>query len=177
MSAILNFGQEDTTFVTVHDLKHMLISHFRGITRYIKFVYFSETHPQNHTIRYDPNDSKHLEIHEDGMFRHVPNEYILDTIIMDAWQKLVGCYNHIEACGKIEAFKNSLISSETFERIEDFVSEYYKLCHGIAPSSLKDIRQDILDMIKIQSIELAKKTEKKKERRRSQKTHNTLINT
>jgi hypothetical protein len=169
MSTVLNFGQEDTTFVTIHDMKHMLLSHFRGITRYIKFVYFSDTHPQNQTIRYDPNDTKHLEIHEDGVFRHVPNEYILDTIIMDAWHKLVGCYNHIEVCGKLETFKNSLVSPETFERIEDFVSEYHKLCHGIAPSSLQDIRQDVLEMIRLHSIELAKKAEKKKDKKRSTK--------
>jgi hypothetical protein len=166
---VVDFGKEDTTYIGTHELKSMLISHYRGITRFAKSVFFNDEHIDNHTIRYIADDPKHIHIVENNVYRAVPKEYVLDTMIINSWQKLVEFFKKLETEGKIELFKASLVSEETFTRIQDFVADFEKLCQGYTPLMLADIRNDVFDMIKFQTIEQDKKLEKKK--KRSTKQH------
>lgn len=164
MAAVADFGKEDFTFLTKGELKSMLVSHFRGILRLIKTTYFNDLYPQNQTVQFKMEDSEHLWVSEDGTFRPLPTEYVLDTIIISAWERLVNLFYEIDEQGKMELFKKSLLSIETFERIETFVYQYGLLCHGI-PSAINEVKRDALDLIK--NISLEKATEKQKKKKKA----------
>lgn len=166
MSSILDFGKEDKSFVTKHVLQNILISHFRGISRLVRLIYFNELYPMNHNIRYVPSDSDNIEIFENGEFRKVRKEYAIDSVVMDIWYLLVMFFNEMEMSGTITAYKNSLVSKETFERIEAFVDAYEMLCNGeLSAYIFNDIRNEVYDIIKCQAIEKKIKEEKKRKKR------------
>ena len=162
MSILNNFGNEDKSFITNHDYRNIIISHYRGILRLINLIYFNPSYPVNHTLKYDASDQKYLLVHESGSFQPLIKEYVLDTIIIDAWARLVNYFEMIEASGRRVAFKNTLASEETLERIDAFIADYKKLCHGHNPLMLRDIRNDVYELIKFhhQSEKKNKKSKK-----------------
>jgi hypothetical protein len=166
----VEFGKEDTSFVTNEVIRKMIISHYRGIQRLIQFIYFNDDYPNNQTIRYNPKDNHELFIFEDGEFVSASKEYVLDTIIFNAWRKYIDYYESLERAQKVSAFKNSLVCQETFDRINHFVDTYRKICNGDFQPVIKDLRNDVMDMIKANAA-----LQKKKEihASRSKKKKNT----
>lgn len=161
---INNFGEEDKSFITNRDLKKMIISHYRGLQRLIVFIYFNDTYPNNHTIKHNPLHPNMVEVMDNGEFVMYPKEYVLDTIILDTWKIFYDFYEEMEKNNELFIFKNSLVCSETFDRIQNFIDSYRRLCEG-EQSIIKDIREDILNLIKYQykvSNKLNKKKPKKK---------------
>lgn len=172
---VFDFGKEDISFITKHDMRLILVSHFRGIMRYMKLVYFNETHPENQNIMYKPTDQNNLYIIEHGQERAVNNEYILGTLVLDAWKCIAECYFDLEREGKLCEFKSTLVSLETFERIEQFIDAYRQLCNGGTPFLYQDIKQDVYNMIKFLSQELVKKREGVKKKKRNKKTEQPIL--
>ena len=157
MQTLYDFGNEDKSFITNHDLRNILISHYRGVTRLVKYIYFNPIMPKNLTIRYDWTDPKNIQVHDNGAFHPLIKEYVLDSIVVDAWARLVAYYETIVSSGKRSAFKESLASEETLERIEAFVADYKKLCQGNSPFMFTDVRNSVFEMIKFQCTEKKKK--------------------
>lgn len=162
MSLIHNFGNEDKTFLTSYDFRNIIISHYRGITRLINLIYFNPNKPANHTLKYNVTDTKYVLVYESGSYQAIIKEYVLDTIIIDAWALLVNYFNMIEINDKRNAFKNTLASEETLERIDAFIADYKKLCNGYTPAMLHDIRNDVYELIKFHYMETEKKKKKPK---------------
>jgi len=156
---INNFGNEDKSYITSLELKNALKSHFRGISKIFKLIYCNQDFKSNNTIRYIQNDSKNLEIFEDGKFIVMNKEYILDSIILDIWTMLNNYYIKLEDEGKLSNFKDTLICNETWDRIIEFIRDFNKLKNGDS-INIESIRQEILNILKIYP------TEKQKKRRR-----------
>lgn len=151
-----NFGNEDKSYLSEIDLRNFLSTHFRGLQRLIRFYHFNEDHPQNHNIRPSANQS-FIDVITNGEFVPVNKEYVLDTVILDAWKTLVEFYNKLELEGEIDDFRSTLISEETSERIDQFVETYKHVCDGKLESAHKELQNDIYEMIKYQSAQIAKK--------------------
>lgn len=146
---ILDFGNEDKSYISNNDLKKILISHFRGITKLIKYIHFNNNHISNNNIRYFNNN---IEIIENGIFRIMNKEYILETLILESWMVLYNFYENMNT-SQLIIFKDSLISEETFIRIEEFINVYQKICDGEI-IYLEDIKLDIFNMIKYETNKL-----------------------
>ena len=154
---INNFGDEDKSFLTNFDYRNIIISHYRGIVRLVKLIYFNPNLPNNHTLKYDPIDERYLLVYDSGIFQPLIKEYVLDSIIIDAWARLVNYFDMIEATGRRSVFKESLASEETLERIDAFTSDYRRLCQGHAVSMLQDVRNNVYEMIKFHHQVVKKK--------------------
>ena len=153
------------------DYRNIIISHYRGVKRLVKLIYFNSKYPRNHTLRYNPLDQTNLYVYDSGIYQPMIKEYVLDTIIIDAWGQLVSYFEGIEATGKKTAFKNTLASEETLERIDAFVADFRKLCYGDTPPvMLKDIQNDVLETVKTFGLD-TNKTKKKRKSKKNSKAH------
>lgn len=143
------FGKEDRTMVTDDILKNILISHYRGILRLIKYIYFNPNYRKNCTIKFKFSDEHNLYIYEEGMYKPLPKDYILDTIIIDAWKILYNYFEKINRDGTLINFRKSLVCNQTFDRIQDFIISYNNICEGNVDESFTDIKNDIYNFIKV----------------------------
>ena len=142
MTIINDFGKEDKSYISDEDLKNLLSIHFRGIQKLIRMIYFNDDHPENHNIK--PCTNKHmLEVLENGKFVELNKEYVLDTIIVDAWNRIVDYYYKLEEDDELDDFKESLVSKETEERLGQFINMYKKLCDGEPNINCNDIHDDV----------------------------------
>lgn len=160
---IYDFGKEDKSFISSIDLKNTLKCHFRGIPKLVKLIYCNPNIQSNNNIKYIKNNEKELEIMENGVFRNVNKEYVLDSIILDIWTLLYNYYEKIEKEGMLENFKAALVCKETWERITDFINTYNKFQNG-EYVCIDDLRNEVLLVFKLYSIE---KNKKKQSRRKS----------
>jgi hypothetical protein len=158
---VLDFGKEDKSFLTSDDLKGILTCHFRGICKLVKLIYFNDNYQYNNTIRYINNDNKNIEIIENGFFRIINKEYVLDSIILDLWSILYNYYNEMEINSTIQDYKETLVCSVTWDRITEFIKSYHKFLDG-EYNSIEDMRKDIFNIIKLSTIEIDKKKRKNK---------------
>lgn len=159
---IRDFGQEDTSFISKYDMRMILITHFRGIKKLVKLIFFNEDQPQNHNIVYKLTDNENLYVYENGELIAINTEYILDTIVVESWKKIAYYYYELEQEDKLKTLKDSLISEETYERITQFINDYSLLCDGKTPFLYQDIKKDIYDLIKILGVEKPEKIKKKR---------------
>jgi hypothetical protein len=142
----MDFGKENHSHVTSDLMRSFLTSHYRGIVRYIKHVYFNDNVPANRTIQYDPQDLDNLLIIDNGELRRASKHYVLDTIMIDTWKRMVDYFNALDSP---IAFKESLVCEETFYRIESFLETYRDICKGNPSIAYKDVRDDVIKMIKL----------------------------
>lgn len=147
-----NFNHESLDFITQQHYNKILISHYRSFSKLIKLVYFNPEYPQNSTIKYVESDPDHLLTYEHDKFIPLSKEYVIDTIIMKLWSLLYEYYQTLD----LETLKSRLISEETFERIQEFIADYRKLCMGVVPGSIKEIQQLIYETILFYSLEKKK---------------------
>jgi hypothetical protein len=161
---IYDFGKEDKSFVSSIDLKNTLKCHFRGIPKLVKLIYCNPNILSNNNINYIKNNEKELEIMENGVFRIVNKEYVLDSIILDLWTELNNYYEKLEKDGMLENFKTALVCNETWERITDFINTYNKFQNG-EYVCIEDLRNEVLNVFKLYSIEKNKKKNKKSRRK------------
>jgi hypothetical protein len=145
---INDFGKEDKSFINDNDLINILKCHFRGISKLVKLIYCNPNIPFNNNIKYIKNNEKELEILENGEFRIVNKEYIIDTIILDTWTILNNCYEKLNRENLLEDFKTSLICNETWERLTEFIQAYHKFKNG-DDINIENIREDIFNTIKL----------------------------
>lgn len=143
---IYDFGKENKNFITDSVLKYFLVSHFRSLPKLFRYIYFNNNYPENQNIKYYNDDS--INIIENGLWIIINKEYILDTITLDLWILIYNYYENIKKNNELNNFKNSLICSETFERIEDFIKTYEKVCKGENSLIFSDIKKDIFNVIK-----------------------------
>jgi hypothetical protein len=148
-----NFGQETLDYLTPKLLNNLLIAHFRSFSRLVKIIYFNPEYPQNNIIKYDANNPQYIYVFEKDKFVSYSKEYIIDTIIMNLWTILYNYYSQLN----LNTFKNTLISNETFERIQEFIEDYGKLCKGITPCSMKELQLSVYETIKFCSLDTLKK--------------------
>ena len=161
-SVIHDLGKENKTYITKHDLRNFLSTHFRGIQRLIRHIHFHDDHPENHNIRPTTNDNTTIDVCLDGEFTSLNKEYVLDTLIMDAWKTLVEFYYSLEDSGDLNDFEETLVSQETMERIDQFVHMYRSICDGDSFVSNKDLHDGVFEMIKYQSSKCDKTKKKNK---------------
>ena len=147
-----NFNQESLDFITPLQYTRILRAHYRSFSKLVKLIYFNPEYPQNSSVKYVETDSLHLQVSENGKFVSLSKEYVIDTIIMKLWTLLHNHYQTID----LETFKMRLISEETFDRVEEFMVDYRKLCTGIIPGSIKDIQNLIYETIRFYSLEKKK---------------------
>jgi hypothetical protein len=157
---ILDFGKEEKSFLTYDDLKMILTCHFRGICKLVKLIYFNPIHKCNNTIRYINNDEKNLEIIENGVFRIVNKEYVLDSIILEVWSILNNYYDEMEKNEYIKNYKQSLVCTATWDRINEFITAYHNFLDGDY-MYIEDIRNDIFNIIKLSTISMENKKRRK----------------
>lgn len=155
-----DFGKEDKSYITDEDLRNLLSINFRGIQRLIRMIYFNDDHPENFNIR--PSSRPNiLEVLDNSNFIELNKEYILDTIIIDAWRRIFKYYEQLEEDDELDDFIDGLVSKETEERLSQFITMYKKICHGEPNITCKDIHEDVMDMIKFQYHRLNDKHKKK----------------
>lgn len=157
---ILDFGKEDKSFLNSTHLKLILTCHFRGICKLVKLIYFNSEKKCNNTVRYISDDDKNLEIIENGTFRSVNKEYVLDSIILEVWSILNNFYEELEKNENMNDYKQSLVCEATWERIKEFITSYHKFLDGDY-IYMEDIRTDIFNIIKISTLYMEKKKRKK----------------
>lgn len=153
------FGKENTSYITDHDLRNFLSTHFRGIQRLIRFIHFNDEHIENHNIKPTPSNSTTIDVYLDGNTMSLNKEYVLDTLIMDAWKRLVAFYEKLEEDGDLDDFLDTLVSQETIDRIQQFVKTYRSICDG-ENIAHKDLHDDVYEMIKFQSLKFDKSKKK-----------------
>ncbi len=158
---VYDFGKEDKSYITDDDLKGLLAINFRGIQKLIRMIYFNRDHPENFNIRPSSHPNT-IEVMDNGNFIQLNKDYILDTIIIDAWGKIIEYYDKLEENDELDDFKESLVSKETEERLSQFVSMYRKLCNGEPNITCKEIHEDVMDTIRFQYHKLNDKDKKKK---------------
>lgn len=163
-----DFGKENKSYITDDDLKNLLSIHFRGIQKLIRMIYFNDDHPENYNIRPSTTHNT-LEVLENNKFIELNKEYVLDTIIIDAWGRIVQYYEKLEEEDELDDFKDTLVSKETEDRLTQFITTYKKLCQGEPNITCKEIHEDVMEMIKFQYHRLnddknKKKTHEKKEK-------------
>lgn len=142
-----DFGNEDHSHVTNRQLRMCLIAHHRGVVRYIKYVFFNDDVPQNRTINYDPQQPNIFHVREKNQLHPLPMLYVLDTIVIEAWKRIVDIYKEIEQKHRLEHFKSTLVCTATFDRIEAFVRAYEDICQGELTITYKDVRDEVMKMI------------------------------
>lgn len=157
-----DFGDEDHSHVTNHQLRMCLISHHRGVIRYIKYVYFNDNIPQNRTIHYDPKQPDIFHVRENNQLSPLPMLYVLDTIVIEAWKRIADIYKRLEHENRIEQFKSTLVCTATFDRIETFIRTYEDICRGELSNTYKDVRDEVMKMIVSLTEPKHKKTPRKK---------------
>jgi hypothetical protein len=147
-----NFNQENLDFITHRQYTKILTSHYRSFPKLIKLIYFNPEYSMNSTLKFVETDALHLYTYENDKFIPLSKEYVIDTLIMKLWALLYDHYQTID----LETFKMRLISEETFDRIEEFMIDYRKLCTGVTPGSIKEIQSLIYETIRFHSLEKKK---------------------
>lgn len=155
-----DFGKENKTYITDDDLRNLLSTHFRGIQRLVRLIHFNDAHPENHNIR-PSSHSNIIEVLENGKFIEMNKEYVLDTVIIDAWGRIVEYFSKLEEDDELDEFRDSLVSKETDERLFQFVAMYKKICQGEPNITCREVHEDVMDMIKFQYHRIFDKNKKK----------------
>jgi len=133
------FGQENKDYITKAYLRKIILGHSRSVSTLIKHIHFNPEHPENHNIKICDADSNMFTVHDELGWRNLHKEYVLDTLVMNYWKHMVQFY---EGLNKKE-FKNQLISVETSNKIERFVSDFKTM----SIETLKDIKVDVHNTI------------------------------
>lgn len=141
-----NYGEEDFYYVTQEHYNRALKYHYRGLMHLLKLLYFNPRHPENHTITYKEQYPTQLCIREDGEWRPITKEYVLDEVIVTIWTKMYDAYLSLEKNNKLEALCRTFVCSETRDRLESFIDDFTKVCNGNTVI-MADTRKDLFNFI------------------------------
>ena len=130
------FGNENMTYVTDAYLQKVILGHTRSVSNLVRYIHFHEKHSENWNIRICNHN---IEIYDEQGWRTVNTEYILDTLVLKYWEFLVNFYEKINR----KDFRNKLISIETYNKLDRFVSDF----KSMYSETFRDIKNDVYNTI------------------------------
>lgn len=130
----------------------ILKSHYRSILRCIQHINFNVDNPENMNLKYDPDFPDSLFIIKNNEWICNQKDFILDSIILDIWQKLNTYYlKIIEDEESKEDYIETLTCEDTFERIESFMNDFTNFCNKGDNMCILDQKKLIFESIQILS--------------------------
>lgn len=133
------FGQENKDYITKVYLRKIILGHSRSVSALVKHIHFNPEHPENHNIKFCDDDDTSFTVYDETGWRNLHKEYVLDTLVLNNWKHMVQFYDSLNK----KEFRNQLISIETSNKIDRFVSDFKVM----SIDTLKDIKLDVHNTI------------------------------